>query len=226
MELLPPDLPDHYPTLDALFLAVNTFAGPQGYGVVKKRSKKNAQGVIRKAWLRCDKGRDGKSQGFGKRETSIRSTECPFELVVTLEEEGWKLKIRNGDHNHTPTSRGSHPVHRRLARTAAVKEQIAVQSRTETRPQQIMSHLRLNADENDPLIKSQDLYNERLRIRQDALETLTSTQALLQQLSNKKHWFVSYYPSFSNLERLFFARNTCQLMTEYLLVVSFFFVLT
>jgi hypothetical protein len=88
------------------------------------------------------------------------------------------LKIRDDTHNHTSTRRRSHSVHRRLTRTATVKKQIAVQSRTKTRSQYIMSYLRLDADERDLFIKTQNIYNERLRLRQDALETLIFTQAL------------------------------------------------
>jgi hypothetical protein len=77
-----------------------------------------------------------------------------------------------------------------------------------------MSYLRLDADERDLFIKTQNIYNERLRLRQDALETLIFTQALLYELFHKKHWFVRYYSAVDSFTRLFFARNTCQLMTK------------
>jgi hypothetical protein len=35
MELLSPNLPDPYSTLDDLCIAINTFSDPQGYAVVK-----------------------------------------------------------------------------------------------------------------------------------------------------------------------------------------------
>lgn len=97
------------------------------------------------------------------------------------------LKVRHEDHNHTPTLRGSHPVHRRLTMTDEMKDQIRIQSRTETRPQQILTHLRLDTNEEDPIIKAQDIYNQRALMRHETLRNLTATQALLRELSNKKY---------------------------------------
>lgn len=71
MKLLSLNQPDHYPNLSSLLIAVNEFAGAQEYDVVKRRTKKSVKEVLRKAVLRCDKGRSSKDQGFGHRETSI-----------------------------------------------------------------------------------------------------------------------------------------------------------
>jgi hypothetical protein len=87
VKLLFSDLSDHYLILNALLLVINIFVESQEYEVVKKRIKKSSKKVLRKAMLRCDKDRDSKTQEFETRETSIRSTECSFDLVITLEEE-------------------------------------------------------------------------------------------------------------------------------------------
>jgi hypothetical protein len=87
MKLLPPDLPDHYSDLNSLLTAFNQFVETQRYDVIKKRTKKFAKEVLRKAVLRCDKDRDSKTQKFERRETSIRSSECPFDAVATLKDE-------------------------------------------------------------------------------------------------------------------------------------------
>lgn len=88
MKLLPPVLPDSYPTLNDLLAAVNEFAGDQGYEIVKKRTKKTKKRMLKKTMLRCDKKRNATPQGFERRDTAIRSTECPFDAVATLTEEG------------------------------------------------------------------------------------------------------------------------------------------
>ncbi len=83
-KMLPPNLTESYPTLDDLVTAINEFAGSQEYAVVKKRTKVSKKGVLRKAVLRCDKDEKHEYERFGKRETSSRRCECPFEAVATL----------------------------------------------------------------------------------------------------------------------------------------------
>jgi hypothetical protein len=87
MKLKPLDLPLSYSTLNALLLAVNDFAEDQGYEVIKKSTKKIKKGVLNKAVLRCDKGRDFKPQKYERRETSVRSSECSFDVVVKLRDD-------------------------------------------------------------------------------------------------------------------------------------------
>ena len=61
MALDPP--PDDWTdiSLDTLILRIQQFAGPQGYAVLKGRTvafKKD--GLVRKVWLRCDPGGQGR----------------------------------------------------------------------------------------------------------------------------------------------------------------------
>jgi hypothetical protein len=78
-------------------------------------------------------------------------------------------------------------MHRRIVMTSDVKKQIVIQSRIDTRSQVILNHLRLDVDEDDSLVKTQNVYNQRVLIRHKALEFLTITQALLKELFNSKH---------------------------------------
>jgi hypothetical protein len=87
MKLLFSDLSNHYLILNALLLVINIFVESQEFEVVKKRIKRSSKKVLRKAMLRSDKDRDSKTQEFETRETSIRSIECSFDLVITLKEE-------------------------------------------------------------------------------------------------------------------------------------------
>jgi hypothetical protein len=122
--------------------------------------------------------------------------------------------MKNEDHNHPLTLKGSHFAHRKLAMTSDIKKQISIQTLTKTTPQQIIINLRVDADEEDSMIKIKDVYNQRQRLRRDDLGNLTATQALLQALLNRKNWFVRFAPSEESLEMLFFAKISCQRMTK------------
>jgi hypothetical protein len=87
MKLKSSDISDHFTSLNLLLVTVNEFAGDQGYDVIKRRTKTSKKKVLRKASLRCDKERDFKSQKFERRDTVIRSSECSFDVIVTLNEE-------------------------------------------------------------------------------------------------------------------------------------------
>lgn len=66
MMLLPPERPNNsefYSSLDELMIAVNQFAGDQGYAIVMKRTKRSMKGVLREATLACDRGKKNKPQG-------------------------------------------------------------------------------------------------------------------------------------------------------------------
>jgi hypothetical protein len=97
------------------------------------------------------------------------------------------LRIRDDQHNHSVILRDSHSMHQRIVMTSDVKKQIVIQSRIDTRLQVILNHLRLDVDEDDSLVKTQNVYNQRILIRHEALEFLTITQALLKELFNSKH---------------------------------------
>jgi hypothetical protein len=175
MKLLPSHLSDSYSTLNDLVVVINEWVGSQEYAVIKKRTKINKKEVVRKAIFRCDRGGDLKPQKFEKRETSTRSCDCSFEVVVTLEEQNWIFKNKHETHNHVSTLRESHPVHRKLALTAKVKQQIAIQTLTKTAPRQILINLNVDQDEEDSMIKARDVYNQRQKIRHETLRNLTVT---------------------------------------------------
>jgi hypothetical protein len=87
IELAFSNLSDHYVIVNELFLALNEFAEAREYEVIKKRSKKIKKEVLKKVMMRCDKERDSTSQEFEKRDTTIRSTECSFEVIVRLKQD-------------------------------------------------------------------------------------------------------------------------------------------
>ncbi|XP_076942745.1 uncharacterized protein LOC143612713 [Bidens hawaiensis] len=72
-----------------------------GYVIVTQRSKTNVAGDKNKVFLRCDHG------GVYKGKTTVRlagtkKINCLFQLIAKYhkEEDGWKLKVVCGTHNH------------------------------------------------------------------------------------------------------------------------------
>ena len=172
---------------------------------MKRRTKVSKKGVLRKAVLMCDRGKEHIDENGGKRNTTSRKTNCLFDAIAILEEEGWSYRLRNGDHNHDPTLAGAYPAHRKIARTEDVLDQIANHAQTGAPPQQTLTHLRLGQNPENPLIKNRDVYNKRQRIQERNLDGLTPIRALMRTLFDTESWFVRYYPHLGPVERLFFA---------------------
>lgn len=194
MELQPPDLLDRfYPSLDELVTALNAFASLQGYAIVKRRTNTSKKGVLRKAVLMCDRGKEHIDKNGSKRDTTSRKTDCPFDAIAILEQEEWSYRLRNGDHNHDPTLAGAHPAHRKITQTEDVLDQTANHTKTGASPQQTLTHLRLGQNPENPLIKNRDIYKERQGIREHNLDRLTPIQALMRTLFNTKSWFVIFH---------------------------------
>lgn len=138
-----------------------------------------------------------------KRDTSTRETDCPFDAVAVIQDGEWRFSLRNRDHNHDATLPGAHPTHRKAARTEKVIEQIANHARTGAPSQQTLTHLCLGQDPENPLFKNRDIYKERERLRQQALDGLTPIQALMKELVQQDNWFVRYHPSSGPIQQLF-----------------------
>ena len=89
MELQPPDLLDRfYLSLDELVKALNIFVSFQGYAIMKRRTKVSKKGVLRKAVLIFDRGKEHIDENGGKKDTTSQKTNCPFDAIAILEEEG------------------------------------------------------------------------------------------------------------------------------------------
>jgi hypothetical protein len=71
--------------------------------------------------------------------------------------------------------------------TSKIRQQIATQTLTKTPSQQILTNLRTIDDEKNSLFKVKDLYNQRQIMRHESLRNLTATQALMKELSVRKH---------------------------------------
>lgn len=215
MPLSPPVLNPSYPTLPDLLRAVNEHAGPEGYAVVLRRTKKSRQGVLKKAWIICDRGRKSPGPvGHQLRHSSSRHVGCPFKIIAIVEEGTrgpWFPEIQNESHCHGPSEPGAHPVLRRMAMTSDLRSEIARQLATQVAPSQILSSLRVN----DPtaqsaMVTQRDIYNIGAQQRREKLGPFTPIQALIQEF-NAGNWVYELQKDAENeITHLFFTKGTSQ----------------
>ena len=188
MNLQPSPIYMVYDSFDILFKAVNTYAATEGFAFAIKHSKKSKKGILCKVWLDCDKSGSYKAKGHGVQQTSTMKNECPCEVIATChsEQNTWTVEIKCGDHNHPPTLVGAHAIHRRAAMTDDIKLKIVTQTQVDASVQQILSSTRLGTDEENPLYKVKDIYNQRYYHRCKELGPFSPVQALMFKLNEKK----------------------------------------
>ena len=71
------------------------------------------------------------------------------------------FQIDNLEHNHPLILLGAHPIHQKKAITENDKMTIVSQTQVNSLAQQILATLRLGTDEENPLFKPKDIYNQR-----------------------------------------------------------------
>jgi hypothetical protein len=110
-----------YESLDTLEKAINDFARPQGYGLVKARSKRMPGSNRLKIYFNCDRYYKPNRSLLREQESRSRGTGCSFSVLAseTACKTAWELKHRDysqfGRHNHAPSTHpAAHPVHRRM----------------------------------------------------------------------------------------------------------------
>jgi hypothetical protein len=118
--LAPPPLAT-YPSKEALFKAIQSWAKARGYAFTIARSKRVRNGR-QKVYYACDRCPIPIAQPRTERvrETQSRGSGCPFQ-VLALEklsldwEVRYRAEARFNTHNHPPSqSPAAHPSHRRL----------------------------------------------------------------------------------------------------------------
>jgi hypothetical protein len=118
----PPSKAPIWPSLAAAMADLNAFTGLNGWALTSFCTEKKKDEVVR-VFLHCDRGgtyRSRVNEDFHRRGTASRPIGCPFDAVLRhfIAFGGWKLRIRNADHNHGPTPPITHP----LLWKAAMKE--------------------------------------------------------------------------------------------------------
>jgi hypothetical protein len=107
-----------YPSKQALFEAIQSWAKLRGYAFTISRStrlKSRRQTVT----YACDRWLPVRPLVEGIRSTQSRGTGCPFSIIAVETSLDWEVRYRPGDrfsiYNHSPSqSQAAHPSHRQL----------------------------------------------------------------------------------------------------------------
>ncbi len=158
----PPSEAPIWPSVATAMADLNVFTGPNGWALTSFRTEKKKDEVVR-VFLHCDRGgtyRSRVNEDFRHCGTANCQVGCPFDVVLRhfVAFGGWKLRIRNADHNHGLAPPIAHPSLRR----AAMKEhndEIEVEARARLQSTKIMRRLR-EQDPNIPIL-TRDILNDR-----------------------------------------------------------------
>ena len=117
--------------LNALILRIQNYASSQGYAVLKSIIKRFKDDIVRKAWIRCDRGGNPEknSKSTGKRITSSRLIDYSFKLIaqrtrIAGVQTDWTLDVINSNYNYGYILSGSHSSLRNIAITQEIKDSI------------------------------------------------------------------------------------------------------
>jgi hypothetical protein len=111
-----------YPSREALFEAIQSWARLRGYAFINGKSTKT-RGGYQKVTYACDRRPPTRSLNMSTnriRETQYRGSGCLFSVIgLETPSLGWEVRYRPdtkfNTHNHLPTrSPAAHPSHRRL----------------------------------------------------------------------------------------------------------------
>ena len=203
-----------YGDVKLLIQGVNKHADSEVYAVVIARFKKFKKDIDRLVYLRCDRERKTSlnSVGFERRlHSDTRLIKCSFSVVVKRNQKGrWYLEIiRNEDHNHTATLAVAHSALRKLVMIAEIRKSITSLIKVKVKSSQILTYLRLNANEDNSLFIRHNIYNAKTYLKRKTLDVLSFIQALLQNLK-RKDWFWQYEKNeFDRIIKLFFSQLSC-----------------
>jgi hypothetical protein len=207
----PPSEAPIWPSLAAAMADLNAFTGPNGWALTSFRTEKKKDEVVR-VFLHCDRGgtyRSRVNEDFCRRGIASRQVGCPFDAVLRhfIAFGGWKLRIRNADHNHGPAPSITHPS----LRKAAMKEhndEIRTEARTGLQSTKIMRRLR-EQDPDIPIL-TRDILNDRQHQRIEFLAGRTPIQALLYTLQDDGDWVYQYQIDDNDkVTALFFSHRQC-----------------
>jgi hypothetical protein len=196
-DLPPPPTDTRFKTSEDGILHVNQFALENGYGVTIKSSRKDRRGTTKVAvYLQCDRSRPAPVRPMEQpriRKTSTRSTACPFRAVLRRREghtrRPWQLEITEPIHNHHPSGRAAHPVHRRRV-IKQFQDDILANLEQGAYPRQVLGSLHRNGNSH---IQAKDIYNLKDQSIAELLGGRSSIQALLDELPANGDWILRYW---------------------------------
>ncbi|GMF37210.1 unnamed protein product [Phytophthora fragariaefolia] len=196
--------------------AVNLFARDHGYALVVKFVQRDGSGCRRRlvmAWDRHRSRRAYVSRSIKRRvNAASRRCNCPMELSIVrrvdpdTSVETWRVEYRESAiiHNHAPSIHpAAHPVHRRAARTQEVRSTIAADAELGVNAAQTMS--RLNSHGIGRLIVQRDVYNERQRVMDLRVGSMSRVEPLLNELQGEVDFVGFQQDDNLKITHLFFA---------------------
>ena len=167
-----------YGTRDEAIAGVKAMARDAGIGVSIRNSRETYVMMI------CDRGRPyvnrlNLDDDNRRRETSTRSTGCPFSVSILLENGAWRASVTAPEHNHEKSPDVSaHTVHRRF--TNEQYERIGALRRLDTPPTKILESLKREFPEG--IFTREDVANAMKKMKREMLAGRTPTQALVEEL--------------------------------------------
>ena len=153
-----------FSTREEALTYLKSFAAPQGYAVVIKRSRQN------RLWMRCDRGGSSENRPLvaeGQRKRKHRESRlmgCPFKVVVAYKADAdiWRTEVVIAEHNHPPSEDFSeHPTLRRM--TAEQTKKMEELTDREYTPQETLDELKRIWP--DIQVLNRDLYNARKKYK-------------------------------------------------------------
>lgn len=202
---------------------LNEFAGPRGYCIVRRRSKKTPDGLVSHVDLCCDRSRVSEStineSTRKRRHTSTQRIDCPWRCYLKRSdspesEHGsvWTLHLPKGEtewrnHNHYPSQiQAAHRYLRRKAFRGELGLEIQKFFRLRTLKPSDIYHT-LHQRHRDASITQTDVYNLLFSWRRAQRNGMNPTQALIYELDQSPNWFVRWWPAEGPVERLFFTHK-------------------
>ncbi len=187
---------------------LNKHAESENYAVIIARFKKFKKDVDWIVYIRCDREEKAHLMSFERCiHSDTRLMKCSFSVVDKQNENNdWYLEIIwNESHNHTSTLVSAHSALQRLVMTEKIQESISFLIKFEVKSTQILTHLRLDANQKNSFFTRHDIYNVKNQQRRQALDILSSVQILLQNLK-RKFWFWQYEKNeLDRIIKLFFS---------------------
>ena len=185
-------------SLDLLVNQINEHVKIQEYAMMRKRSKRFKIDVLIKVYIKCDRDDEYKEKNHDHRNILSRLSECSFKCIAKLNDnvenamklKDWILLVKHFKHNHSFTKSKVSAVHRKeIMKESEVLREIEKKSCKESKSSMILKELRLNENF---VFKSQNIWNEHVRLKAYTLRIYTSTQALMKHLIESEIWYINH----------------------------------
>ncbi|KAM4065122.1 transposase [Hirsutella rhossiliensis] len=173
-----------FKTYNEAYNFIQGFLRDNGAAVIRRSSsrKRDIDGtsLATRIIFICDRGPQRASTSTGLRKTSTQKLDCPFRLLVTAScNEGiwkWDFRATEDHHNHGPSlDPSAHNIHRR--RTSIQQALERNLSKHKALPAREISSILRDADPSAAFFRIRDVYNDRQKLRFEALGGETATQA-------------------------------------------------